>query len=144
MSQIGPDHYRYFATLDDRGVRIRCERFIVIGETPLCWYVVPDRLAYLIGSSWDRAPAAIKSARRRVLKESSGRRHCYPDKIKALESFIARQTFRIRHARRSLSTAELSMKVAKRLLDAGELPDDHQSHPCGHNKYTASLNWSDC
>lgn len=141
-NKIGPDHYRYFATLDENGVHIKCVRFVVIGETERCWYVLPESRAYMLGQSW--AAERVKKLRKRVLKSSHGRRYCYPDKARALDSFARRQRFRLSHVKRSMSIAELAGKEAERLLDAKQLPDENSwyGHPCGHASYTASLTWS--
>lgn len=139
MSKIGPDHYRYYATLDENGVHINCERFIVISETPCCWYVLPDKYSFLLNKGMGWANGRVMEERRRVLKESFGRRYCYPDKRKALDSFRQRQMRRLGHAQRSIAMAEIGIRAASKIVDS--------DHPvpevinAGHNEYTAQLRW---
>lgn len=138
--KIGPDHYRYITIMDEGGVFIHCQRFIVVGETPYYYYVVSDSYyGYLTCMSGDALQAAIKRDRRRVSKDGS-RRHCYPDKRLALQSLVARQRHRIHHANRQLSEGKLALAEAERMLEAGHIPGDGL-HPCGHDEYTESLVW---
>ncbi len=138
--KIGPDHYRYYAALDESGVHVMCERFIVIGETERCYYVISENSAHLVGKEAGWAHSLVKKRRRRVLK-SSHRRYCYPDKMDALKSFAARQRWRISHAQRSMSMTELSLKVVKRQIELGVTDAPMR---CGHDDYTSSLRWEDC
>lgn len=137
--KIGPDHYRYVAGADPDGVEIRCQKFVVVGETPHYYYVVSDFYGHLIHARhqpW--AEQRIKRVRKRVSKDGR-RRHCCPDKLLALRSFIARQQRRLGHAQMNMSVAKLSLAEAERLLEAGHMPTG--SHPCGHDEYTESLVW---
>jgi len=141
MSKIGPDHFRYYADLTENGVVIRCERFVVIGETPRCWYVIRENMAYLAERNSDHARASLKRLRKRVLKDSSGRRYCYPDKRKAMHSFGCRQRWRINHATRHIETAQASLKAIEGLLASDQpIPD---SIKAGHTQYTSRLGWYD-
>ncbi|MNN05315.1 hypothetical protein D3C81_1180710 [compost metagenome] len=140
MEKKGPDHYRYYAALSEEDVHVKCERFIVIGETERCYYVISENSEHLVGKEADWAQSLVKKRRRRVLKNSH-RRYCYPDKMEALQSFAARQRWRISHAQRSTSMAQLSLKVVKRQIELGMT--DAPMY-CGHDDYTASLNWGDC
>ena len=140
--KLGPDHYRYFATLDEDGVHVLCERYVVIGETQRCWYVIRSEYAHYAGTNWSTAIPWRKKLRKRVLKESSGRRYCYPDKIKAMESFATRQRWRIAHANRSIAVAELALSVARGALE--EKVEPHDRYQAGQNEYTRSLRWADC
>jgi hypothetical protein len=93
--KIGPDHYRYYATLDEAGVHVNCERFVVIGETERCYYVITDCLSHYAGlRDWKTASPWLKKQRKRVLKatSASSRRYCYPSKAHALESFKQRRS----------------------------------------------------
>lgn len=140
MSKLGPDHYRYYANLSESGVTVRCERFIVVGETPLCYYVISENSAHLVGNSAPWAEAMVKKRRRLVLKNSH-RRYCYPDKLDALKSFAARQRWRMSHAQRSMSMAQLSLKMVAGLIEQGVTDAPIR---CGHDDYTSSLRWEDC
>lgn len=140
MSKIGPDHYRYYAELSESGVTVRCEHFVVIGETERCYYIIRKGMEHHAGRDWSTASAWLKKQRKRVLK-SSHRRYCYPDQMDALKSFAARQRWRISHAQRSTSMAELSLKMVNRQIELGVT--DAPMH-CGHDDYTSSLRWEDC
>lgn len=139
--KIGPDHYRYYATLDEKGVHVQCERFVVIGETECCYYVIRADLAHLAGIDWSTASAWRKKLRKRVLKatSASSRRYCYPNKAHALESFKQRQKWRISHAHRNLAIAELALSVVAPVLEQKADPQDR--YHAGENDYTRSLCW---
>ena len=138
---IGPDHYRYYTDISPSGVEIRCERYVVVSETPLCWYVIRESMAYLAERNSDHARESLKKLRKRVLKASCGKRYCYPDKARALHSFQQRQKWRISHAKRNLETAQASLKAIERILSAEQpIPDKLNA---GHTEYTSGLNWSD-
>lgn len=137
--KLGPDHYRYVTHVDERGVFIVCQRFVVVGETAYFYYVVNESYhGYLACLSGPARQRAIKQNRKRVSKHGVAR-HCYPDKRLALNSMVARQRTRIWHANLNLSAAQLAMAEASRLLDAGDLPDNR--HLCGHDEFTASITW---
>lgn len=138
---IGPDHYRYYASLDEDGVHVNCERFVVIGETEHCYYVIASGMAHLAGINWRAANPWQKRLRKRVLKRSY-RRYCYPDKQEALRSFKARQRGRLAHAARSVAIAELALSAVAPVLEHGEEPKDY--YAAGQNDYTSSLSWADC
>lgn len=133
MEQTGPDHFRFYTELGPKGVTIKTERFVVVGETPRCWYVIED---YFLTYGLD----FIKSKRRRVLKDSH-KRYCYPDRDQALLSFMTRQSWRLTHAERAKAQADLSLAAARAIHERGEdVPDVIE---CGHNEYTARLRWND-
>lgn len=143
MSKIGPDHFRYYADITENGVVIRCERFVVIGETARCWYVIRADRANLANIDWSTASDWRKKLRKRVLKATSAhvRRYCYPDKLNALHSFQQRQKWRISHATRNLETAQASLKAIEGLLTSDQaIPD---SIKAGHTQYTSQLVWHD-
>ncbi|NLY58917.1 MAG: hypothetical protein GX071_10340 [Gammaproteobacteria bacterium] len=138
--KIGPDHYRYFTTMDERGVFIHCQRFIAVGETPHFYYVVSEtthRFAKCLSEA--SRQLHIKKNRKRVSKDG-WRRHCYPDKNQALKSLVERQRHRIHHAKLNLSAGSLAMAEAERMLEAGHIPGDG-GHPCGSDEYIESLAW---
>lgn len=137
----GPDHYRYYSDIEDTGVVIRCERFIVVGETECCYYVLSERKSYLL--NWAGQEHQVKKHRKRVLKQSRIR-HCYPDRREALHSFMLRQSHRLSRVTRDKSMASLGLKEALHLLEAGKLPPDRGAHVCGHDDYTRSLSWEVC
>ena len=138
MEKIGPDHYRYYASLDEEGVHVKCERFVVIGETEHCYYVITASMRHLAGIDWRNANPWQKKLRRRVLKRS-GRRYCYPDKQEALRSFKIRQRWRLSHAARSTAIAELALAAVTPVVESGEQPEEQYS--AGQNDYTRPLCW---
>ncbi len=140
MSQIAPDHFRYYATLDEDGVFINCERFIVIRETEHCYFVLPDRLQHLANSSLGFSSETVKAQTKRVMKRSV-KRYCYPDKREALRSFAARQRWRLSHAQQSTSIATLALKAIEQIPEGAKLPDESNPFLCGHDDYTQSLRW---
>ncbi|MNP21495.1 hypothetical protein D3C76_1141150 [compost metagenome] len=60
MEKKGPDHYRYYAALSEEGVHVKCERFIVIGETERCYYVISENSEHLVGKEADWAQSLVK------------------------------------------------------------------------------------
>ncbi|MAG64641.1 MAG: hypothetical protein CMK74_02025 [Pseudomonadales bacterium] len=128
-----PDHFRYRTRLDEDGVHIVCDRYVVIGETEHFYYAVRHDLEYLARHS----PAWAKANRKRVSK-TSGKRYCYPDKRDALGSFRKRQMYRMSHAKTAMSQAQLSLAQLDTMLDAEQIPD---FHPCGHDDHTSSFVW---
>lgn len=146
INQLGPDHYRYYATLDEDGVHVQCERFVVIGETECCWYVIRESMQHCAGRDWSAASPWLKKQRKRVLKYSSAssRRFCYPNKAHALESFKQRQKWRVAHANSSLAIAELSLSVVTPALENLALVAPQDRYKAGQNDYTRSLSWDLC
>lgn len=144
-NKLGPDHYRYYATLDEAGVHVQCERFVVVGETARCWYVITESAAHLADTDWSTASAWRKKLRKRVLKATSAysRRYCYPNKSHALESFRKRQKWRISHARRNLAIAELALSVVEPALEGLALLEPQDRYKAGQNDYTRSLSWAE-
>lgn len=126
-----PDHYRYGSYLTPEGVELSCSRFVVVGETPRCYYVISEHES-------DCSETYIKNHRRRVLKDSH-KRFCYPNREEALKSFIERQRWRERHAREALSCATLSSRIAADLLSKGSAPVETVT--CGQDEYTIGLRW---
>lgn len=143
-NKLGPDHYRYYATLDESGVNVRSERFVVIGETECCWYVIRADLAHMADIDWSSASEWRKKLRKRVLKYSSAssRRYCYPNKSHALESFRQRQKWRASHANRNLAIASLALSVVTPALEDLATAAPQDSYHAGQNDYTRSLSWN--
>ena len=140
MNKIGPDHYRYEANLDEAGVTVHVQTFVVVGETPRCYYVVRKDYAHW-AKDWKKPPEHLKQHRKRVLKASFGRRYCYPSKAHALDSFKQRQRWRIAHAKLSLALAELSLSVVVPALESLATVAPLDKYLAGQNDYTRSLSW---
>lgn len=133
---IGPDHYRYVDDIGPEGVTIRCEKWIVCGETPQCWYVIPEHASYLLG------PAiyadSLKKTRKRVLKYEGGKKLCYPNKDDALRSYRIRKRWQLRHTEHAVQRATTALAELERLTG---LPED--KHLCQGGEYFKELNWLD-
>ncbi|WP_246883035.1 hypothetical protein [Pseudomonas sp. Tri1] len=84
--KLGPDHYRYVDELDPKGLEVTCKKYVVIGETDQCWYIVDEFHNNLFGGS--QRESLLKQYRKRVLKDGGehGRRFAYTDKSLALRS----------------------------------------------------------
>lgn len=134
-AKIGPDHFRFYDTIGPEGVTIECQRFVVIGETPKCWYVIDQHLAGY-GESYQ------KLKRKRVLKAHGGRRMCYPDKADAMHSYRERKLWQIKHAKISLARAEAAADHTELLIKQPELIGDH-AHICEGGDYIRELNWGE-
>lgn len=139
--KIGPDHYRYREELVPSGIKIVRDRYIVIGETPKCWYVIHDYYQGYVGYE-DVNPFArdlVARNRKRVLKQQDfGRRYCYSDPKLALHSYRERKRFQ-------LARLELQMSVCKHVSEAlaNEELEAAELIPLGHSEYTSKLSWGD-
>jgi len=126
---IGPDHYRYQDVLNEGGIHLVEKTYQVIRETPGGYWV------RLIGgggklTTKEQADSVYDNRRtargvKFVLKHS-GRRHCYPTKLEAMESFACRKAAQIRHAEASLVKARHSLAAANRIASTGL---DYQTCP---------------
>ncbi|WP_238344638.1 hypothetical protein [Pseudomonas sp. SWRI81] len=41
-NKLGPDQYRYVDEMDPQGLEVICKKYVVIGETEQCWYIVEE------------------------------------------------------------------------------------------------------
>jgi len=135
QKKIGPDHYRYRETGEEDGVKLICQRYIVVKETPKGYWVLLD---HYIEDNWH--PGFIKRMQKFVLKDS-GKRYCYPDRKDALNSFRIRKDRQLSHLRLALALAEYSLAKALELIAAGTFPADETD--CGRPDYFDKLNF-DC
>jgi hypothetical protein len=135
--------YRYEDEVDEKGVHICERRYYVIGETPLCWYVVPEFCHEMYAGSkpGSYGHTALMKARKRVYQVQGRISHCYLDKKRALSSFMARKKWQLRHLALSQSRATLSLQRLKE-IDFNDIPPGIID--CGHDEYTQELNWSEC
>lgn len=141
MEKIGPDHYRYHETLNPDGVNVECRTYIVIAETPACYWVIDKSYAGYVGQDYSFAKDMVKSHRKLVLKSKGWRRFCYPDRKEALESLRHRKRRQLLHLERHTSMANLAIKgIDEALASGAELGDELK---CGQDSYTESLNWGD-
>lgn len=133
---MGPTHYRFFDTVGPDGVTVRCQKFDVVGETPCCYYVLPQ------GHGFTR-PESIKKHRRRVLKDS-WRRYCYPDLEQALRSYRSRKKWQIQHAKIALCRAEAGLAAAEWQLKDPELIAPNLPFKCeSGDEYIKGLGWGE-
>lgn len=139
MQQIGPDHYRYEATLNPDGVNIECRKYVVIAETPKCYWVIRDGSVGYARLAPDSE--FVKRHRKLILKEKGGRRHCYPDRKDALKSLLIRKKRQLQHIERQTSVATLAIKGIEAALASEETLGDELK--CGQDDYTNSISWYD-
>lgn len=143
IEKKGPDHYRYVEVLKPDGVKVVAERYVVIGETTKCWYVIHHTMAGYAGQDWDFAKSMVKRHRKRILKDQGiGRRFCYADRRLAMHSLVMRKKRHLQRLKMATSCATLALKHALEVLEheATELPNEIN---CGHDDYTGSLNFCD-
>lgn len=135
--------YRYEDEVDETGVHIVEKRMYVIGETKLCWYVVPEfwHEFYAGSEPGTYGYAQLIRHRKRVYQVQGRISYCYLDKKRALSSFMARKNSQLRHIALSQSKAALSIQRLKE-IDFDNIP--YGVIDCGHDEYTSALNWSEC
>ncbi|WP_455884704.1 hypothetical protein [Pseudomonas spelaei] len=139
--KLGPDHYRYVDELDPKGLEVTCKKYVVIGETDQCWYIVDEFHDNLFGGSLREA--MLKKYRKRVLKEGGehGRRFAYTDKSLALRSYKQRKSWQMRHAELALERAKAAIGYFGDARIENTVPPDVLVVRC---EYIQAMNWSDC
>lgn len=140
MKNIGPDHFRYVDELDPKGLEVTCVKYVVVGETAQCWYIVSDFHNSLFGGS--QRESLLKKYRKRVLKLGGehGRRFAYTDKALALKSYKHRKSWQIRHAQLSLERAKSAIGYFGDKTIENSVPADRLVIPC---EYIETMNWSE-
>ena len=138
--KLGPDHYRYVDELNPKGLEVTCKKYVVVGETQQCWYILDEFHDNLFGGS-QREPM-LKQNRKRVLKDGGehGRRFAYPDKVLALRSYKQRKSWQMRHAQLSLERAQAAIAYFGDNKTESTVPPDSLVVPC---EYIQAMNWSD-
>jgi len=116
VSEHGPVHYRYETAYGYRHVTAILMTFYVIKETRCGYWVVP---------SWqfpvsDPSSVVVKRHRKWIRKDSR-KRHCYPSKEEAWNSYMLRCSWRVEHLERQLKYARLAEQLRK--------PDDKVPTP---------------
>jgi len=139
--KLGPDHYRYVDELDPKGLEVTCKKYVVIGETNHCWYIVSEFHNNLFGGS--QREYLLKRYRKRVLKDGGehGRRFAYTDKSLALRSYKQRKTWQMRHAQLALERAKAAIGYFGDARIENTVPPDRLTVPC---EYIQAMNWSEC
>jgi len=140
-NKLGPDHYRYVDELDPKGLEVTCKKYVVIGETEQCWYIVDEFHNNLFGGL--HRESLLKKHRKRVLKNGGehGRRFAYTDKALALRSFKARKSWQVRHAELTLERAKAAIAYFGDAKTESPVPADRLLIPC---EYIQAMNWSEC
>lgn len=134
-----PSLYRVYDTIGPDGLTLLWQMYTVIGETPMCWYVIASERAYLAQICGHAD--TVKRIRKRVLKDQNGKRLCYTDKRQAMQSYLQRKHWQLSHAAMSEARAKAGLTAANKLLKAdGEitLPVTEESH------HIQGLGWGDC
>ncbi|MBI6600602.1 MULTISPECIES: hypothetical protein [Pseudomonas] len=139
--KLGPDHYRYVDELDPKGLEVTCKKYVVIGETDQCWYIVEEFHNNLFGGP--HRESMLKQYRKRVLKEGGehGRRFAYTDKSLALRSYKQRKSWQMRHAELALERAKAAIGYFGDARIENTVPSDVLVVPC---EYIQAMNWSEC
>lgn len=139
--KLGPDHYRYVDELDPRGLEVTCKKYVVVGETQQCWYILEEFHDNLFGGSLRESQ--VKKYRKRVLKDGGehGRRFAYIDRALALRSYKQRKSWQIRHAQLSLERAQVAIRYFGDTKTESTVPPDSLVVPC---EYIQTMNWSEC
>ncbi|PBP46331.1 hypothetical protein [Pseudomonas syringae] len=138
--KLGPDHYRYVDELDPKGLEVTCKRYVVIGETDQCWYIISEFHDKLFGGS--QRESLLKQYRKRVLKDGGehGRRFAYITKELALRSYKQRKSWQVRHAQLSLERAKAAIAYFGDVRTKSTAPPDSLLIPC---EYIQDMNWSE-
>ncbi|MEX5552258.1 hypothetical protein [Pseudomonas pergaminensis] len=139
--KLGPDHYRYVDELDPKGLEVTCKKYVVIGETEQCWYIVDEFHDNLFGGS--QRESLLKQYRKRVLKDGGehGRRFAYTDKSLALRSYKQRKSWQMRHAQLAFERAQAAIAYFGDIRTESAVPPDRLMFPC---EYIQDMNWSEC
>lgn len=143
QQKIGPDHYRYIDEMDPKGLEVVCKRFVVVGETAQCWYIVDELYDSLYPPGKIRE-SILKTYRKRVLKDGGehGRRYAYTDKSLALKSYKHRKDWQMRHAQLSLERAKAAIAYFGDARSESTVPAENSLIiPC---EYVQAMNWSEC
>ncbi|NWF10138.1 hypothetical protein HX810_20910 [Pseudomonas salomonii] len=139
--KLGPDHYRYVDELDPKGLEVTCKKYVVIGETDQCWYIVDEFHNNLFGGP--HRESMLKQYRKRVLKDGGehGRRFAYTNRALALRSYKARKYWQLRHAHLSIERAQAAIAYFGDAKTESTVPTDRLIIPC---EYIQAMNWSEC
>ena len=106
------DHYRYStAWYEDSNPRFWLDRFVCVKETEHGYWVVPD---------WQKSYNPEFQERRWVSK-TSRKRHCYPTRELAWESYCIRVRRRLSYLERDLAAAQVAAEAVS--LMQGPPPD---------------------
>lgn len=140
MSKIGPDHFRYVDELTPSGLRVTCDRYVVLRESECCYWIAKAESAAWLSRRVEQEGLKKHPLIKRVLKESHGRRFAYPDKAMAFRSYKCRKDWQLRHAQLSLERAKAVIGYFGDRRIESSIPDSDVVIP---NEYIQSMNWEE-
>lgn len=141
MSQIGPDHYRYTDEITPSGLRVTCDRYVVLRESECCYWIAKSESAVWLARRVAAEGLKKHPLIKRVLKSSHGRRFAYPDKAKALHSYKCRKDWQMRHAQLSMERAKAAIGYFGDRRVESAIPDGDVTIS---SEYIQSMNWGEC
>lgn len=150
MEKKGPDHYRFVELYDQDGVFIHRRTFCVIGETPQCYWVVPEH-NFKVANAYGRGKEAYLKRYRKLVLKGARARWCNADMQEAFYSYVRRKRMHVSNAKLSVAVAEQAYAKAKdvydnhkHLIDTIGVANGGQGLDCGIPEYFGSLNWTEC
>ena len=135
MSELNkemPVHYRYDDCMLEDGVEVRVRKLYPVRETP-CFYMVIDEFE----NHMKNVTTSRKLKTKRVSKDGL-RRHCYPTKEQALNSYKKRKLSQIGHAELAIAKATQVLKA----LESNKLTLENKGFDtldCGRPDYWDNL-----
>ena len=133
--------YRFHDEGGPDGLTVALQKFVVIGETPCYWIVIPSTSLYLMDVAV--YAEALKKAKKRVQKGSGEKKTCYETQAQAMKSYLERKRWQEKHAVMGLQRAQAGQLAAKRALESGDLDKSPDYSITQENEYIQGLNW-DC
>ena len=130
---MGPDHYRVVDTIGPEGVTLHLRRFVVLHETPDCYWIVPP--SYALGDLTRLRRAKIA---KRVSKVSE-RRYAYPTVEQAVHSYEIRKYRQMQHTELALERA----RTAHAEVCRGGLAQRRFPVVCEGGQFIKEMNWSE-
>lgn len=134
------DHYRVVDTIGPEGVTLVLRRFVVVRETPGCYWIVPPSYVSFSGTVSDLARLRRAKIAKRVSKVSI-RRYAYPTVAEAVRSYEVRKYRQIQHAELALERARTAHAQVARGGIAERL-SERPSLVCEGGGFIKELNWS--
>lgn len=131
------EHYRVVDTIGPEGVTLVLGRFVVVRETPDCYWIVPrgyEGKLYTL-----QALRRAKIAKR--VSKTSERRYAYPTVAEAVRSYERRKYRQIQHAELALERARTAHAQVARGGVAERL-SERPSLVCEGGDFIKELNWS--
>lgn len=135
------DHYRVVDTIGPEGVTLVLRRFVVVRETPDCYWIVPPTYSFLNGPLGDLGRLRRAKIAKRVSKTSE-RRYAYPTVAEAVRSYEVRKYRQIQHAELALERA----RTAHAQVAQGGVAERLSERPglvCEGGDFIKELNWSE-